>query len=600
MERIGVLPLGDAALLFVWPEGGQTGPADIAARVEHARRLPLPGVKEWVPAYRSAAVHLDLAALAPDGGSIADALTRLAERLVPELEKAGAASESAVARRIRLPATFGGASGPDLEACAARSGLSADRFVEEFARTEFKVAMMGFAPGFPYLSGLPDVLSQPRHGTPRMRVPAGSVGIAGSQAGVYPAESPGGWQLIARTTERLFRPESEEPFLLAPGDRVFFVPTVPAESGSGQTGPMPDEPDSESEKAALYVSAPGMLTTVQDSGRFGWRARGVSAGGGMDSVSLRLANALAGNAEGAAVLEMTLLGPSFRLERDLLIAVCGAEFDARIDGEPFPSHRPVWARKGSVLTFGRAIRGCRGYLAVAGGIDVPAVLGSRGTDLRSGFGGYRGRALAAGDGLQNGRPSPWSERLAGRLREQADQEGKAWAAVPWRIRPGALAGVTEADGVRESGSGGRRVTLRVVPGAEGETFGDEAWRSFLTEDYRVEAASDRMGVRLAGPALIRERSEELASHGVAPGTVQVPPDGKPIVLAADCQPTGGYPKIAHVIGADLPLLAQCVPGDLVGFDLVGHDEAWHAWRRSERELGTRMTGIRLKGEHGQT
>jgi KipI family sensor histidine kinase inhibitor len=588
LGRIDVLPLGDAALLYVWPEG--TRPSDIAARVERIRKERVPGVMEWVPAYRTAAVHLDLEELSRAGAGLEGAIIDLAERLLAALERPAQAPDGESARRIRLPAVFGGAFGPDLEACAERTGMSVERFVQMFTSTEFEVAMLGFAPGFPYLSGLPGALFQPRRESPRLSVPAGSVGIAGNQAGVYPVRSPGGWQIIARTPARLFRPEAEQPFLLAPGDRVSFEPVTADHPDvaalADEAAPTGPEHTPGTQDAALTVAAPGMQSTVQDAGRFGWRTHGVSAGGAMDFVSLRLANALVGNPEGAAALEITMLGPSFRLRRDLLIAVCGAEFDVRVDGEPIPLSRPVWVRSGAELRLGRASRGCRGYLAVAGGIEVPPVLGSRSTDLRSAFGGYGGRALAAGDELRCGRPAPAAERLSRRLREQADLGGRAWAAVLWGA---------DLPYPRAKSGAGSRIPLRVVWGAEWDAFDRLSRSRFQTEAYRVEAASDRMGVRLSGAAVIRERAEELPSHGVVPGTIQVPPDGRPIILGADCQPTGGYPKIAHVIRADMPVLAQCAPGDVVEFVPVSHEEAWSAWQAMERGLRIRLAGIRLKG-----
>lgn len=602
MRRVEMVPLGDAALLFVWPDEERAGPPEIAALADQACKPERPGVREWVPAYRSVAVHLDLAALAPAGSgkSLARKVGELAESLLDAFRNSETEAASGKARHIRLPIAWGGSNGPDLQDCASRCGMTEESFVRAFAETVFEVAMMGFAPGFPYMSGLPERLAQPRHASPRLKVPAGSVGIAGRQAGIYPVESPGGWQLIGRTTVRLFRPEAETPFLLAPGDRVSFVPAGGTEEGTEEgVRPDPDEAGaagnaSGGNKGGLSVTAPGMQTTVQDRGRFGWQAYGVSAGGAMDARSMRMANALVGNPDDAAVLEMTLLGPSFRADRDLLIAVCGADFDARAGGEPLPMNRPVWVRAGTELTFDRARRGCRAYLAVAGGIDVPPVLGSRSTDPRAGIGGMNGRALAAGDVLPVGPLSRLGLQWAETLRKQADAAGRAWASARWEAGPPSVMNFAGA-GRKGDKAESRRFTLRIVRGAEWETFGEEAQNRLLQSEYRVQAASDRMGIRLSGHPLGRERTEELISHGVVPGTLQVPPDGQPIVLAAGCQPTGGYPKIAHVIGADLPILGQFVPGDRAAFELVSHEEAWEAWLAEERELRMLQAGIRLRG-----
>ncbi|MBW5446977.1 5-oxoprolinase subunit PxpB [Cohnella sp. CFH 77786] len=602
MGKLAVYLLGDAALLFAWAGNHRIRPADLASWAEEAREREWTGVRDWVPAYRTLAVHLDLPALAvaarKAGYSLPEQIERLAERLYRALSEVGGGAPREPARVVRLPVIYGGADGPDLAACAARSGMTAERFVEAHASAPYEVAMIGFAPGFPYLSGLPESLAQPRKESPRLKVPAGSVGIAGGQTGVYPVESPGGWQLIGRTPVRLFRPEAARPFLLAPGDRVVFVPTEASEGldeecggmdggaaiGSGAGAPGGTNGFDEAE-VVFEVMKPGLLTTVQDLGRTGWLAYGVSVGGAMDSVSMRTANLLVGNPEDAAVLEMTLLGASFRMKRDVLIAACGAHMEARIDGDPLPMDRPVWLRAGAELVFGRAARGCRVCLAVAGGFAVPPVLGSRSTDARAGLGGIGGRALAAGDVVPRGTLSPTGERLAAALRTAADREGRTWASVRW------CAGLKA---VRPPAAGGR-IAIRVLPGAEWDDFGEEGRRRLLESGFRVEASSDRMGLRLSGQPIVRERSEELSSRGVAPGTVQVPPGGQPIILAAGCQPTGGYPVIAHVIGADLPLLAQCRPGDEVAFRLADLEEAWSAWETVERKLRLLKAGVRNRG-----
>lgn len=594
MERMRMFPLGDAAFLFSWTEEDGTTRSGIAARAARLRKQGWTGLRDVVPAYRTLAVHLNLRELAGAarraGRTLAAEIERLAERLYRALEDEADGVPAEAERHIRLRVAYGGENGPDLDACAERSGMSAERFVEAYSSVVYEVAMIGFAPGFPYLSGLPEELAQPRLPSPRKKVPAGSVGIAGGQTGVYPVDSPGGWQLIGRTAERLFRPEAREPFLLAPGDRVSFVP-VPAEEIE-----KPEEREFEpvtasgnvssfrAEEIGLEVIKPGLLTTVQDAGRFGWLAYGVTEGGAMDSVSMRTANALVGNPEDAAVLEMTLLGAALKLRRDLLCAICGADMEARADGVPLPTDRPVWLRAGTLLEFGRAVRGCRAYLAVAGGIVVPPALGSRSTDARAGLGGFAGRSVAEGDLVPVGPLPRESGRLAAGLKEQADRRAASWQAVSWHA--GRIAD--------NAGSATSRTILRLVAGAEWEEFGEEGYRRLLEEEYRVESSSDRMGVRLSGPPIERNRKAELASHGVSPGTMQIPADGRPIILAAGCQPTGGYPKMAHVIGADLPLLAQLRPGDAVRFRPVGLEDAWAAWETTERNLRLLKAGVRHK------
>jgi antagonist of KipI len=582
-------PLGDSALLFAWSESEGTGHKEIAALAARIQSLAFPWVRELVPAYRTLAVHLDTRKVRQEGGSggMAEGFRQVELSLRAEIQKAGDAAKTVISRLVRLPVVFGGEEGPDLAACSQRSGVSQEAFVRNYCSAEYDVAMIGFAPGFPYLAGLPDGLVQPRHATPRLKVPGGSVGIAGNQTGVYSVESPGGWQLIGRTFTPLFRLEQEEPFLLGPGDRVSFVP-VDRESRSNMeegrsagVGERHAVSADAAESVAFELLKPGLLTTLQDLGRPGWQMYGVSVGGAMDRISVRTANWLVGNEENAAVLEMTMIGAAIRVKRDVLAAVCGADMEARVDGEPVPMDRPVWLRAGSTLVFGRSRRGCRSYLSVAGGFAAPIVLGSRSTDPRARIGGLHGRALAAGDRLAAGRPSVNAERLAETLAYAAKRQSRFWASVSWSAETFATA--------VDFGL----MTLRIIPGAEWDQFDPGARGQMLEQTYRVEVSSDRMGLRLSGPALPRDRDAELSSHGVVPGTVQVPPNGQPIVLAAGCQPTGGYPKIAHIIGADLPLLAQCRPGDELQFRLVDMQEAWRIKDRLTRHFKVLQAGISM-------
>lgn len=350
----------------------------------------------------------------------------------------------------------------------------------------------------------------------------------------------------------------------------------------------------------LTVMKPGFHTTVQDLGRPGWRHGGIPEGGAMDRIALRIANLLVGNAEGAAALELTLAGPQLRLEQDTLLAVTGAEMAPTIDGEPLPRWRPVWAAAGAILAFGQAVSGCRAYVAVAGGIDAEPALGSRSTDTRAGIGGIAGRPLRSGDVLACGsgsetaaagpaRAAAWRAALAARAAAGAGGRRPNWAAPAWFAAPPRTLPASRSS----SGNTAGTTVLRVVPGAEYGHFRDAARTAFMRERYRVAPASDRMGVRLDGPPLETSDSAELLSHGVIAGTIQVPHGGTPIILAADCQTTGGYPKIAHVISADLPVLAQCRPGDWLTFTEVTPGEAQRLLLDQEREMRLLAAAIRL-------
>lgn len=296
----------------------------------------------------------------------------------------------------------------------------------------------------------------------------------------------------------------------------------------------------------LEILRPGILTTVQDLGRSGWRHLGVAQGGALDAPALMLANRLLDNPAGSAGLEVVAGPLELRLQRAGWLAICGADFDATLDGQPLAPGWRVPIQAGQRLLLRGPKRGQRAYLALDGGIAVPVVLGARATDLAGRFGGHLGRALQAGDCL----PLGPAKTLTGRL--------------------GALQPVWTPE-------------LRVLPGPEYAEFSAAARHAFWSQDWTVTPHSNRMGYRLQGPQLERNNQRELLSHAVLPGVIQVPPNGQPIVLLADAQTTGGYPRLGVVIQADLWKLAQAPPGSRLCFvetDLAG---AAAARRRCQQE-----------------
>ena len=328
----------------------------------------------------------------------------------------------------------------------------------------------------------------------------------------------------------------------------------------------------------IYVLKPGMMTTVQDLGRSGWQRHGVTRGGAADVWALRLANLLVGNPEGAAGLEITGSGPALQFAERALVAITGADFEVSIAGNRIPPWRPVWLHEGAELVMGAARSGCRGYIGVAGGLAVPRVLGGRGTHLAAGFGGFEGRVLRAGDMLKIGPESAWAKRLSLAL-----AGGPAFVAARWEVGAAVRPKHTAAP------------VVRVIRGPQWDWFDAEAQARLLGERFTVDPRSDRMGLRLnaTGAGLLTSPLPEMVSEGVATGAVQVPPDGQPIVLLADRQTVGGYPKIAVVASVDLPLLAQLRAGDTVGFTEVSIAEAQEVYLASERLLATVKQGIAL-------
>lgn len=315
---------------------------------------------------------------------------------------------------------------------------------------------------------------------------------------------------------------------------------------------------------SVHVIRPGMLTTVQDLGRWGQQRFGVVVGGAMDELSHRVANLLVRNPEDAATLELTLTGASLAFEQTALVAVCGAHLSPRVESLVLPQGRAMLVRAGSRLEFGARTSGCRAYVAVHGGVAVEPVLGSRSTFLRGGFGGFDGRALRRGDVLPIG-PGTAASQYPGLARHL--QTTTAPVAV--------LSGPRLAEPLRlpEAQPGEALRMVRVIPGRHWDAFTEDARLRLLQTPFAVGPESDRMGYRLRGPSLALREPMAVLSEAVAFGTIQVPPDGNPIVLMADRQTTGGYPRMASVASVDLPVLAQTMPGEHVRFELVSLDEA---------------------------
>ena len=546
------LPLGDSGLVVEF--GGDeisdaANEAVLALRTTlEARRLP--GVRETLPTYRSLLVVYDPARVS--ASELRAAVTTLLGRTDRVSLPAG--------RRVEIPTVYGGTHGPDLASVAAELGMSESQVVAAHAGTEYRVYMTGFSPGFPYMGTLPPAIRVPRLRSPRTRVPVRSVAMAGMQTGVYPTSTPGGWRLLGRTPLRIYDPARPDPFLLEAGDHVRFV-GISAEEYD-RLAPVDESPPVmlPPSRADLVVEQGGLLTTVQDLGRPGFRRYGMPQSGAMDPLALFVTNLLLGNSEGAASLEFTFPAPRLVAARRTVIAFGGADFGARRNSRPVPLWSACVLDAGDVVSFDAPRAGQWGYLALPGGIDVPEVLGSRSTYLRGGIGGYGGRRLARGDRLAALRRAPSSVlRLSG-------------AAPPL----------------------GGDVEVRVVLGPQDEYFTEDAVAALLGSEYVLSAEIDRVGYRLDGPLLARRATGELLSDGILPGGIQVPAGGQPIVIMPDGPTAGGYPKIAAVLRPDLRRLTQARRGSAVRFRAVGWDDS----RRAAQEDAEYLAALRFDRADG--
>ena len=526
------LPVTHNALLVELADLDQT-----LALLASLQRHPPHGVEELVPAARTILVEYRASA------------TR-AETLVQDI---AARSLTQGAERsdtlIEIPVHY---NGEDLAEVAQILGITADEVVQRHTGSEYTVAFTGFAPGFAYLSGGHPSLNVPRRSTPRTRLPAGSVGLAGTFSGVYPQASPGGWQIIGTTPVAMWDITRAQPALLQPGYRVRFVDIATkniaasaySESAGGQKDPKPagrTQHHLAAGHTALQVRATGLLTVFQDLGRHGQARQGVSASGAMDQAALKAANRLVGNASNAAALETVGGGLQLRSVGDNVVAVTGADAVLTLttaDGQRWsvPRYEPVALADGDMLAVGQPTAGARCYVAVRGGFAEAPVMGSCATDTLAHVGPA---PVAVGDWL-------------------AVQPAPATSVVAAPELPPADLPTLEQE-----------VVLDVVMGPRTDWFTPEAIARFAAQRWQVTPQSNRVGLRLAGEVpLDRAITGELPSEGTALGALQVPPSGQPVLFLADHPLTGGYPVIGCVAPHHLSRAGQIPVGAWLRFNPI--------------------------------
>ena len=303
----------------------------------------------------------------------------------------------------------------------------------------------------------------------------------------------------------------------------------------------------------IRVLKGGLLTTVQDLGRNGYQSQGFSVSGVMDVRSFKIANLLLDNPENEAVLEFTLIGPTLEFTSETIIAITGGDFQPTINGEPAPMYQAILMKKGDILKLGSARTGSRGYIAFSSYLKIPTVMGSRCTNLKIGLGGFKGRKLEAGDYI--------------------------YFRIKRRYLPFFLSRHLDLDEFDQE-----KVTLRVVMGPQDDRFTAQGIETFLSSEYTVTSDFDRMGCRLDGPFISSKSTSDIISDGIAFGSIQVPSHGKPIILLADRQTTGGYAKIATVASVDIPKLVQRKTDDKIRFKAISVEEAQALYLKEIQEL----------------
>ena len=527
-----VRDVADGAILVEYPQAGEeeANRAAVSLSAFLAARYPAgQGLLDRIPGARTLFCEFDPLRISHE------TITRAIESAAPASD-AGAAAPAP--RLHRIPVRYGpggygveaGEAGADLGALARAAAMDEARFVSLHASAEYRVAFLGFAPGFAYMTGLPEALRFPRLATPRTRVPAGSLAIAGPYTGIYPNAGPGGWNLIGSAAARLFDPRRDPPALLLPGDRVVFDPvaSAPLEEEEQRSVPAPEG------DPILRVESAGLWSGVCGAPRPGAGAVGAPPGGAMDLASLSAGNRALGNPSGTAALEVVLSGPGPVLEAaaGVVAVLSGAPCEALLDGAALGQGVPFSMRPGQRLSIRPGRTGARAYLCVAGGFAAPRPF-------------LPPVRIGAGDLLARAGPRP--EVKSVRIARPQD-----FSADP---------------------------VVRIVLGSQAERFSPRGVSLILESSYRVSSASDRRGVRLEGQPVEADGSPggaEIPSEGTALGAIQVPAGGQPIVLGPDRPITGGYAKIGTVICADFPILAQARPGSAVRFRAVGLAEAVEA------------------------
>ncbi|BCW17463.1 allophanate hydrolase [Arthrobacter sp. NtRootA9] len=495
---------------------------------------PLPGQVDVLAAAETVMVKADSPAAA-----------RRMAALLPEMDLTVTAH--AEGKLVVIEAVY---DGEDLAEVGRLTGLGPDGVVAAHTGQVWTVAFGGFAPGFGYMVGENQSLEVPRRSSPRTAVPAGSVALAGNYSAVYPRKSPGGWQLIGRTEARMWDLSREQPALAAPGDRVQFKAVREFVEVSGATVDNAASEAVQPVHSGLRILAPGLQSLVQDLGRPGHAGLGVSTAGALDRSSVRRANRIVGNQPSAAVVESVAGGLRVQAVGDQVLAITGAPSALTIVAPPdtgdgagegddgglpeqvreVPMATPFALLDGETLAIGPPDRGFRTYLAIRGGVEADAVLGSRSTDTMSGIGPA---PLAAGQLLGAGTAT--SSNVVGNPELQPEYPDAA---------------VTVLD---------------IVPGPRDDWFDAAALESLCSQEWAVTPRSNRVGMRLGGEPLRRSRDGELPSEGTMAGALQIPPDGQPVLFLADHPITGGYPVIGVVVDQQLDRAAQVPIGASIRF-----------------------------------
>lgn len=550
VPKVEILDLGDAALLIDFQDQAQAlHQIHQLCEILFAQSPPwlldaIPGIDTLLVVLRFQDFEYEL------NRSVARAAINALLKNILSNEKLNTAQDSVHQIRVCYDPELA----PDLLASAEKCKLTVREFINRHKNSEIIVDILGFMPGFAYCSGLDPSLKLPRLEKPRTAVPPGSVAIAELQTAIYPKTTPGGWNIIGRSPDRLFDPLKERPSLLHAGDRVQFIEIDIDQFKKIQAEESLDARQHikkyDLQQGAVEVISSGLLTTIQGLPRYGLAHLALSAGGAMDKEGALLANALVGNSEDAAGLEITGTGPKLLFHIDTWVAWVGSSCIAQIDGQIVSGNRPVYIRQGQTLSFGAITQGYRIFLALSGGIESEFILGGRGSHLSAGIGDEQ---VQKGDILYLSKLLP-EVPLLKKLKQEYRTHPK------WSIASPSLSG----QGIQ---------LIKAIPSMHLNLLNTKEQASLWKCVWTVSSQSNRMGMRLDGDLSISSPIAGIASQGIWFGTVQLPPSGQPILMMAEHATTGGYPRLLETIESERSKLAQLRPGDKIQFVPITLEEA---------------------------
>lgn len=556
MTDYTIISLSEFALLISF---GQEINLSLHDKVMQAKQLiessSLEGLIETVPAYNSLAVYYNPLLIETKTATIASTVENHIIQALTHQSIQQTSNQSNNQIPISIPVCYDQILGIDLDELSNTLNLGVEEIIQLHSSRTYKVFMTGFTPGFAYMGSVDEKLITQRKAQPRLKVEPGSVAIAGNQTGIYPLATPGGWNIIGKTPLTIFDKEKSNPFLLKAGDLVKFVPITKDEF---ERFPKKDKFNHIKlpaksvliKKQIIHIEQCGFLTTIQDEGRNRTLQYGVSKGGAIDLYSLKLANILIGNADDAPVLEITQAPHRFHFLKDVLVAFAGGGLQPIINETLVPLYQPVFIKEGSIIELKKQLPGFRLYMAVAGGFTADQFLHSHSTDLLVNAGGYKGRILKKEDILESEyNPTTFQKNLLTILKNGAELKLN-------------LEKVSFEHSI-----------IRVIKGAEWNFLTDLSKQIIIASVLNITPQSNRMGYRLKGEKLTTEQSYDIISSPVTQGTVQLTASGELIVLMADAQTVGGYPRVLQVIAADVFLLAQKKPGEMIQFEIVSFQQA---------------------------